>query len=242
MINTRQIPIVLTDIFPAGLFLLAMATVWIAWSAPRKPILVAPVSMAERVGWSFLLTLVAGYVGARLVTHAFLNRYLIGMIPGVAIAFSCSLWRRFPGITRIPVGVLVLLAGYGIVNQAAYLMQIDQIPAFGPAQIRTRAILEMEDQLSSQGKSYIVFDDGDLRFLEARYYSKHPERYALWRDVMPPPSRYYPMQVWTVDEIKRHSREAAFVDLPAKRLELLQRSGFRTLLSGHGPLTFTFLE
>jgi hypothetical protein len=242
LINTRQIPVVLTDIFPAGLFLLAMATVWIAWSVPRKPIVVAPVSTAELVGWSFLLTLVAGYVGARLVTHAFLNRYFIGMIPGVAIAFSCSVWRRFPGITRIPVGILVLLAGYGIANQAAYMMQVEEIPAYGPAQTRTRAILAMEDQLSSQGKSYIVFDDGDLRFLEARYYSKHPERYALWKDEMPPPSRYYPMQVWTVEEIKRHSREAAFLDLPARRLELLQRSGFRTLLSRHDLLMITLLE
>jgi hypothetical protein len=134
------------------------------------------------------------------------------------------------------------MAGYGIANQAAYVMQVEQIPAFGPAQTRTRTILEMEDQLSSQGKSYIIFDDGDLRFLEARYYSKHPERYAIWKNEMPPPSRYYPMEVWTVNEIKQHGREAAFLDLPAPRLELLQRSGFHILLSGHGPVMVTVLE
>ena len=155
----RQVPGIFTEIFPAGLFLLALATLWVVVNERSGPVAVKPVSAAERTCWFALAIPIAGFVIARLVTHAFLDRYFIGLLPGVAVGFSCLLWRRFPNTPRIAMGILLLFAGYGVANQALAVLHSDDIKAYGPAQERTRAILAMEEQLASRGVRYIVLDD-----------------------------------------------------------------------------------
>jgi hypothetical protein len=105
-------------------------------------------------------------------------------------------------------------------------------------------MLAVEQQLWSSGMRYIVIDSGDHLFLQARYYSKHPERYVLWSYLDPVPriSRYYPMQAWTPDEVKRHAREAVFVDLRPEALETLQQSGIHTVVHKSGPLFISYPE
>ena len=241
-LNSRQIPTTFADFFPAGLFLLAMIAVWAAWSAGSRSVDVPPASAAERLAWASLLIPLAGYVVAKLVTHAFLNRYFIGILPGVAVGFSCLVWRCFRGSLRTSLGILLLLAGYGIANQAVVTLHPEEIRAYGPAQERTRIMVNLEDQLAAGGAKYIVLDAADLLYLEARYYSKHPERYVWWVDVKPPASRFYPLQYWTVDDVRRHSREAVLVDVPLSRIQFLQEAGYRTKLAWHYPFRLTFLE
>ena len=147
----RVVPGIFTEIFPAGLFLLALATLWVVLNDRSGPVAVKAVSAAERTCWFALAIPIAGFVMARLITHAFLDRYFIGLLPGVAVGFSCLLWRRFPNTPRIALGILLLLAGYGVVNQALAVLHSDEIKAYGPAQERTRAILAMEEQLCVQG-------------------------------------------------------------------------------------------
>lgn len=109
-----EIAAVFTAFFPAGLLLLAVATVWIVCAGGRETIEVRPVSDAERAAWFSLAIPIAGFAVAVLVTHAFLHRYFIGMLPGVAVGFSCLVWRRSPNKPLVPAGILLLLAGYGI--------------------------------------------------------------------------------------------------------------------------------
>jgi hypothetical protein len=66
-----------------------------------------------------------------LITHAFLNRYFIGVLPGIAVGFSCLLWRRFPNRQRIPVGILLLLLGYGLRAQTLTVLHPGQIDMNG---------------------------------------------------------------------------------------------------------------
>jgi hypothetical protein len=239
------VPPVFTDFFPGGLFLLAMVTLWVVLNDRSEPVTVRPVSAAERAAWFSLAIPIAGYVLGKLITHAFLDRYFIGLLPGVAVGFSCLWFRRFPDRRRIPVGILLLLLGYGLRSQTLTVLHPDLIEAYGPAQQRTRAILAMEEHFWSSGARYIVIDNNDiysLLFLEARYYSKHPERYVRWSHsaTEPPVSRYYPMQTWTADEVKRHAREAVFVDLAPESLEVLQGSGIHTAVHKSGPLLITY--
>ena len=239
------VPPIYTEFFPAGLFLLSLAALWIMLNEPASPVLVKPVSSAERTAWFSLAIPLAGYVLAKLVTHAFLDRYFIGLLPGVAVGFACTLYRRFPGHRRVPVGILLLLLGYGVRAQTLTLRHIDQIEAYGPAQQRTRAVLALEEQFWSRGKRYFVIDFVDresLLFLEARYYSKHPERYVYWlhKDPLPPPSRYYPMQTWGLDEVVKRSGEAVFVDLAPQSREALQQAGIVLTDRKAGPLALTY--
>ena len=240
----RMVPGVFTDIFPTGLFLLALATLWVVLNDRSGSVTVKPASSAERTGWFALAIPIAGFVMARLVTHAFLDRYFIGLLPGVAVGFSCLLWRRFPDTPRIALGILLLLAGYGVVNQAFAVVHSGEIKAFGPAQERTRAILAMEEQFVSRGARYIVLDSFDLRLLEVRYYSKHPERYVGWSYFAPAPpvSRYYPMHLWALDEIRQHAHEVVFVDPKPESLEVLQQFGIRTAIHTSDPLYIAYPE
>jgi hypothetical protein len=240
----RQVLSVLTEIFPAGLFLLALTVLWLIVNERSGPVVVKAASAAERTCWFALAIPIAGFVMARLVTHAFLDRYFIGLLPGVAVGFSCLLWRRFPNTPRIAMGILLLFAGYGVAAQALAVLHSDEIKAFGPAQERTRAILAMEEQFASRGARYIVLDTYDLRFLEVRYYSKHPERYVGWSSWAPEPgvSKYYPMQRWALDEIKQHAREAVFVDPKPESLEVLQQFGIRTVVHKSDPLYIFYPE
>ena len=82
------------DFFPFGLFIGAAALLWIAWTAQPERLLLGLMLPSERVAWCFLLIPIAGYVLAKLVTNAFYDRYFIGMLPGVALALACALWRH----------------------------------------------------------------------------------------------------------------------------------------------------
>lgn len=238
----RRVPATFNDIFPGGLFLLAMTTLWVVLTVRSETVAVRPVSAAERTGWFALVIPIAGYVLAKLVTHAYTDRYFIGLLPGVAVGFSCLLWRRFADMPRVSVGILVLLVGYGLANQTLAVLHPNEIEAFGPTQQRTKAILAMEDQLWSSGARYIVIDYYDHLFLEARYYSKHPERYVWWTRLGQAPRVLpsYPMRFWTLNEAKEHAHEAVFVDLEPEKLEALQRSGIRTVVHKFFWLSLTY--
>jgi hypothetical protein len=239
----RDFPAVYTDLFPAGVFLLAMATLWVVLNDRSETVAVRPASAAERTGWFALAIPVAGYVLAKLVTQAFSNRYFIELLPGAAVGFSCLLWRRFPDVRRIPVGILLLLGGYGVATQTLAVRHPEKIEAFETEQERTRAMLAAEEQLWSSGVRYVVYSTS-ITFLESRYYSTHPERYVVWwrKGAVPPVSRYYPERYWTMDDIKQHVREAVFVDLRPEGLEALQRAGIHTVVHKSGPIFISYPE
>jgi hypothetical protein len=201
-------------IFPDTAFLLALMMVLFAVVAAgkakarkEKVLPLAPMTPAESAGWLCLAIPLAGFVLAKLVTNAFVDRYFIGMLPGVGIAFACSIWRHFPGeqhragaalaesensprpaapgsvvprvseVPWVPIGVLLLLAGTGIYRQMEVLHHPDSIDPFDQ-QTQTRAMLRLENDLGKDGKRFFLFSTGMLYF-PAHFYSPHPESYVL---------------------------------------------------------------
>ncbi|MCU1238341.1 MAG: hypothetical protein JWP63_6308 [Candidatus Solibacter sp.] len=238
----REVASVYTDFFPAGLFLLAVIVLWLVLTDRYATTPVRPVSDAERTAWFSLAIPIAGWVGAVLVTHAFLHRYFIGVLPGIAVGFACMLWRRYGSVPRIGVGIALIIAGYGVANQATAVAHWNKINENGPTHERTRDILAMEDQFQARGYRYLVFDDQDNRCIEVQYYSKHPERYAWWKKAKATPSQYYHIPFWTLDDVKSHAKEVVLVDVAPERLETLQRAGLHPRLWEFNDFFFTFLE
>src|ERR1039457_4937355 len=48
----------------------------------------------ERISWLFLSVPLAAFVAAKLVTHLFVDRYMIVAVPGIAVAVACLFWRH----------------------------------------------------------------------------------------------------------------------------------------------------
>ncbi len=105
-----------SQLFPDGLFLLALIAIWIVLSRSdeQKNEVLEPMQPAEATGWLFLAIPLAAFVVAVWKTNAFYSRYFIGVLPGVAVAFAYMLWRHFRRVTQISMGVFLLLAMWGI--------------------------------------------------------------------------------------------------------------------------------
>src|SRR5208337_3940250 len=107
-----------SDLFPSALLLLALVMVWIVLAGRAdKAVVLQPMQPGEAVGWLFLCIPLAGFIGSELTTSAFTARYFIGALPGIAIAVSCWLWRRFRNEYRVTLGVFLLLASPGVARQ-----------------------------------------------------------------------------------------------------------------------------
>ena len=167
-----------SHIFVGGLFLLALCMVWIVFANRRdKSIVLQPMQAGEAIGWLFLCIPLAGFVAAELKTNAFAVRYFLGIVPGVAVAVSCCIWRHFRSAPVVSFGILLLLATWGIGKQWQLVRHWDSVESPG-----TRAYLALEDTLRADGKQLSVFTDPFL-FLEAQYYSKYPNDCIL---LLPP--------------------------------------------------------
>src|SRR5262249_3316070 len=147
----REVASLYTIFFPAGLFLLAVIVLWIVFTEGKQPGQVRPVTEAERPAWCSITIPVAGWLVAGLFTHAFLHRYFIGVLPGIAVGFSCMLSRRFASLPRVGAGVLVVLAFYGIANQAKLTVNWSTINQHGPTHERTQDLLAMEETFRNRG-------------------------------------------------------------------------------------------
>lgn len=130
---------------------------------------IEPMAEAESIGWLFLCIPLVGFVLAEVRTNAYFSRYFICVLPGVAVAFSCLLWRHLRNSYVVSLGIFLLLAGWGVVKQVGILQHPEMVEAIG-----TRDLLDLESSLRAEGKRYIVFSP-PLIFVEAEYYSKYPQ-------------------------------------------------------------------
>src|SRR5271157_2998588 len=160
-------------------------------------------------------------------------RYFIGALPGVAVAFSCLLWHHFHNIYRVSTGVLVLLAACGAANQWTIVRHPESIAPYG-LEFATRQYLRLEDALRSDGKPVALFSD-PLLYLEAAYYAKSEDCiYLLGSDGKAIElnelrlARYYPLQFWTMDDLKRHASQTALIAPRPETLDALSLAGFQT--------------
>ncbi len=122
------------QLFPDALLLLVLIMVWIVLSsATDEDTALQPMSAGEAVGWLFLCIPLAGFVLAELGTNAFFSRYFICVLPGVAVAFACLLWRHFARDYRVSLGIFLLLAGWGGAKQMAVARNPQSVEATASA-------------------------------------------------------------------------------------------------------------
>jgi uncharacterized membrane protein len=235
----NELRAIFSQLFPDGLFLLALIMVWIvlAGSDTKKETSVPSMESAEAIGWLFLTIPLAAFVVAEWKTNAFYSRYFIGVLPGVAVAFSFLLWRHFRKTAQVSMGVFVLLAAWGVGQQLTVVRHPDKVEATG-----IRSFLQVESALQIEGKRYFVFS-GPLLFLEAQQYSDHPEQCVLLlpsdfnrqAKAGPDPylhqrlelnlSQYYPMQFWTLDDLRRHQEQSALIEPDENALKEIYGAG-----------------
>jgi hypothetical protein len=240
------------ELFPDGLFLLALMMIWIAlWRLRERGALVESMFPAESLGWLFLCIPLAGFVVAELKSNAFLIRYFIGVLPGVAVAFSCLLWRHFRNSYRISAGIFVLLTAWGVAGQWATVRHPELVDPFGQ-QTATRKYLQLEGPLLSAGKRFIVFDNPMLH-LEAAHYSQHPEECILLlagngtedtptARIQENLSQYSPLKFWKFADLRSHAGETALIDPSPETLEAIRQAGFQVAVRFPKPLEVIYLQ
>jgi len=238
-------------LFPDGMFLLALAAAWagLTMLATRNTT-VEPMQPAEAVGWLCLTIPLAGFVVAELKTNAFLARYFIGALPGIAVAFGCWMGRHYRTTLRVSAGIMVLFAGWGVITQWLTVRHPETIDPFNQ-QTQTLQYLNMEPLLDKDGKRYLVFNNSMLH-LEAKHYSRHPDEVALLvfpegKDEIPTArvqvnlGRYSPMQFWTIDDLKQHAADVALIDPSPATLEALKQAGVQVEVKYAKPLQVVYL-
>lgn len=120
----------------------------------------------------------------------------------------------------------------------------------------------MESSLGVEGKRYFVFSN-PLLFLEAQYYSNHPEQCILLlppdftpevdpKRTSPDPylhqrlelnlSQYSPMQFWGIDDLRKHAGEVALIEAPPEILNEVKQAGFNIEMRFSKPLTVGYLH
>lgn len=247
-----------SQLFPDGLFLLALIALWIVLVRSTSPeptdTDLPAMQPTEAIGWLFLAIPLAAFVVAEWKTNAFYSRYFIGVLPGIAVAFACLLWRHFRRVAQVSMGVFILLGAWGVGQQLTVVRHPEKVEATG-----IRPFLQAESLLQVEGKRYFVFS-GPLLFLEAQHYSAHPEQVVLLlpsdfsRQPKPGPdpylhqrlelnlSPYYPLQAWTLDDLRRHQAESALIEPDEQVLRDLQYGGMQAGVRSSTPLKIYYLR
>jgi hypothetical protein len=256
--SLAELRAIFPQLFPDALLLLALIAVWIVLSnLDGKDNVAQPMEEGEAVGWLFLAIPLIGFVLAELGTKAFFSRYFICVVPGVAVAFACLLWRNFGKNPRVALGVFLLLAGWGIWKQLAVVQHPETVEATG-----IREFLSLEPALRAEDKHYMVFSP-PLVFSEAQYYSSHPgdcilllppdfDQQADALQSSPDPylhqrlllnlSQFYPMQFWRLYNLKAYASEVALIEPSQDVLDALQRSGVQVQVRTAAPLKVVYLR
>src|SRR5271157_103118 len=246
---------VFSDLFPAGLFLLALMMAWIVLVCGEdRNIDLRAMQPGEAVGWFCLCIPLAGFVAAEK-TNAFAAQYFIGALPGVAVAFSCCVWRHFHNTLRVSLGVFLLLASAGVAKQVAVSRTLELADRFG-LQSATRGYLGLEDSLRKDSKRFMLFESPYLAglYLGSEYYSKHPEECILllssdaaqegsWvQGTVLNLAQYYPVRFWRLDDLKTHARDTALIAPTPATLDAMKLAGFTTEVRFSKPLEVVYLK
>jgi len=246
------------QLFPDALLLLVLIVVWIVLAGTNDDDTVAhPMEEGELIGWLFLCIPLVGFALAELGTNAFFSRYFICVLPGVAVAFSCLVWRFFRNDARVSLGIFLLLAGWGAWKQVAVVQNPSLVEATG-----IREYLRMETSLRAEGKRYMVFSP-PLVYSEAQYYSERPDDCIL---LLPPDfeeqagalqsspdpylhqrlllnlSQFYPLQFWQMNNLKAFPREVALIEPTPDVLDALRQTGFKLEVRSSAPLRVVYLQ
>ena len=245
-----------SHLFVGGLFILALTIIWIVLAnKDDHSVVLQAMSSDEAVGWLFLCIPLAGFVAAELKTNAFAVRYFLGVVPGVAVAFSCWTWRHFRSARVVSLGIFLLLATWGVARQLHTVRHPESVESPG-----TRDQLALEGALSSDGKQFLVFSDPFL-FLEVQYYSKHPDQCVLLlpsdfdtktAHSSPDPylhqrvelvlSDYHPLKFWRLDQLQEHAHESALIQPTRDTVDAVKDAGLALETRFTKPVKVLYLQ
>ena len=143
---------------------------------------------------------------------------------------------------------------WGVGRQMTFVRHPDLVEATG-----ARQFLQVESSLQVEGKRYFVFSE-PLLFLAAQYYSDHPDRCVLLlpsdysQQPKPGPdpylhqrlelnlSQYYPLQAWTISDLRLHSSDSALIDPAPSALADVQRDGLEPRTRFATPVQVFYLQ
>ena len=217
---------------------------------PNAPLAgIGRMSPAEQLGWLFLLIPITGMAVGRLVTHAFVDRYFIGFLPGVAMAAACFCSRLMQGGLFAPGAVALVLLGFGLGQQTMVAAHPEIVDPFHDQQTKTRYAMMLEPVILKDSKRFIVVAD-PLLFLESHFYSHHPNMYpyipvggetteAITLTNM---AQLGLFQLWTMDELMAHGPEIALIDPTEGLVRQLRRNGYKLTVRTVYPLPIVYIE
>jgi len=242
-----------SELFPDGLFLLVLVMVWITVAAltSNESIGLDRRQAGESVGWLFLCIPLAGFVLAKWKTNAFVDRYFISALPGIAVAFACWLWRRLRHAHRVSLGVFLILASWGVATQLKATLHPDSVDP-NRQKTKTRHYLGLEAPLRDEGKPFLVFTSSILH-VQVAHYSRHPDDCAL---LLPSDlthvniqnlmefklAPYYPLEFWTFADLKMHASEVALIEPRPDILDELRQAGFKITVRFPKPMEVVYLQ
>jgi Dolichyl-phosphate-mannose-protein mannosyltransferase len=256
--SLRDLTEIYSHIFVNGLFLIALAIVWIILADRKEETIdLQPMSAGEAIGWLYLCIPLAGFVAAELQTNAFAVRYFLALVPGVAVAFACWTWRHFHNLPRVSFGIFLLFAAWGLQHQLQIVGHWQSVETPG-----TRDYLGLESALQEDGKQFFVFSD-PFQFLEAQYYSRYPGQCILLLPAefqqkvtpgrtSPDPymhqrvevllSQYYPLQFWRLDQLRGHAQETALIKPTPEVLDAMKQAGLKEEVRFSQPVRVVYLQ
>jgi len=195
---------------------------------------------SERLCWFFLAIPIAAFFLAEAITKNFLDRYLITILPGVAVAFACLVSRYLPKTASV--AFLLFLTGAVCWRQIGTVRHAEEIepPSAPYQQAHTRDTLAAEAAILADGKTAIVtdFELAD----EARYYSSHHEIYVSYQsdDTYRIFCSYFPSTCWTPNAVISHAKEIAGLYPSQILLDDLTRAGFQATVRMSNPMVVYF--
>jgi hypothetical protein len=228
---------VFAEIFPAVLLAAAVAIAGLAMLPERGAAVLLPMRRAERLGWLFLLVPLAGFAIGLTVTNAFVSRYFIGILPGIAVAFAGALQRHFHERPAVSAWVAAAMLVVGCSQQAKLMAHPDTVrpPGNTESPERWKKMLDTEAALFQDGKTAIVVSASDTLALEATHYSARADAYVLLlparedmvsrahRDL----ARFQKLVFWTTEDLHAHAASAALINPSEGVLGPLSKAGFR---------------
>jgi len=191
-------------------------------------------SDGERVGWLFLLIPPAAFVCAA----PFWPRYFICILPGVAVAFACLMYRLLHDQLRVSAMVLFILLCFGGLRVVSATRYPEQIHSYGAYQDETIDILQHEQQIRLDGKRLTLIPFSLV--LPVRYYSHHPERYLRLNEGPVDPRSVVPSL--STDDALEHAREIAFVNPDPGFLARLTTAKLTLKIQSIGSVTLVYAE
>jgi 4-amino-4-deoxy-L-arabinose transferase-like glycosyltransferase len=233
--TAHALMVIWPSMFPVGLIVLAVMGILLCLARTG----LKPMGDAERLCWFFLTIPFVGYILAEAVTNAFYDRYLIAILPGVAVGFACLVSRCLNRPASM--ALLLFFAALTIGRQVVQARHPEAIgpPSAGNQQLHLREVLAAEDSLLGEGKRNIITD---FELMDAlRYYSKRPDVYVMYGpDDDPLFCKYFGSACWDLGAVSIHAAETAAVYPTDLLLTTMNRAGFQATVKTTNPMVVYF--